>query len=168
MSTPSQPELPERVYAEAVVRSRNGASLLDADIPVTCETVDRFLAHADDVQAAAVELDRAGFDIIDSGNLSITVAASPATFQRALDTQLEASERPVIKELGQTTTATFINAIDQTPFGQIDLSQTRFSRLLAGIAINEPVYYFQAAALSPCPPILAKITSRCPMALSRG
>lgn len=152
MSTPSQPELPERVYAEAVVRSRNGASLLDADIPVTCETVDRFLAHADDVQAAAVELDRAGFDIIDSGNLSITVAASPATFQRALDTQLEASERPVIKELGQTTTATFINAIDQTPFGQIDLSQTRFSRLLAGIAINEPVYYFQAAALSPCPP----------------
>lgn len=151
METPSQPELPERVYAEAVVRSRTGASLLDADIPVTCETVDRFLAHADDVQAAAVELDRAGFDIIDSGNLSITVAASPATFQRALDTQLEATERPVIKELGQTTTATFINAIDQTPFGQIDLSQTRFSRLLAGIAINEPVYYFQAAP-SPYPP----------------
>lgn len=152
MSTPSLPTLPDRVFAEAVVRSASGASLLDSPEPATSETVDQFLASADTVQAAAQELRSAGFDIIDIGSISITVAAPPAVYERALATQLQAVDRPVIKELNQTDTATFINAADSKPFGEVDVSRTSFSQLLDGVALSEPLYYFGCDTPSATPP----------------
>lgn len=156
MSTPSLPTLPDRVFAEAVVRSASGASLLDSPEAVTSETVDQFLASADTVQAAAQELRSAGFDIIDIGSISITVAAPPAVYERALSTQLQAVDRPVIKELQQIDTATFINAADTKPFGEVDVSHTPFSQLLDGVALSEPLYYFGEACPSPTPPITSE------------
>lgn len=152
MSTPSQPKLPDRVYAEAVVRSRTGSSLLDTDTPITSDTVDRFLASRADIDTAVQRLQAAGFDIIDRGPFSVTVAAPPAVYERAFCTCLEAIERPVIKEQGRVATSSFVNAADDTAFGRIDLSNTRFDDLLNGIAINEPVYYYNASPPSPTPP----------------
>lgn len=152
MSTPNLPTLPDRVFAEAVVRSASGASLLDSPEAVTSETVDQFLASADTVQAAAQELRSAGFDVIDIGSISITVAASPAVYERALSTHLQAVDRPVIKELQQTATATFISAADAKPFGEVDVSRTPFSQLLDGVALSEPLYYFGCDTPSPTPP----------------
>ncbi|MBD2427040.1 S8 family serine peptidase [Phormidium sp. FACHB-1136] len=152
MSTTNLPTLPDRVFAEAVVRSASGASLLDSPEAVTSETVDQFLASADTVQAAAQELRSAGFDVIDIGSISITVAASPAVYERALSTHLQAVDRPVIKELQQTATATFISAADAKPFGEVDVSRTPFSQLLDGVALSEPLYYFGCDTPSPTPP----------------
>lgn len=152
MSTPSLPTLPDRVFAEAVVRSASGASLLDSPEAVTSETVDQFLASADMVQAAAQELRSAGFDIVDIGSISITIAASPAVYERALSTHLQAVDRPVIKELQQTDTATFINAADSKPFGEVDVANTPFSQLLDGVALSEPLYYFDGGLPSVNPP----------------
>ncbi|HEY9817174.1 MAG TPA: hypothetical protein V6D20_15440 [Candidatus Obscuribacterales bacterium] len=152
MSTPSQPELPDRVYAEAVVRSRTGSSLLDTDTPITSDTVDRFLASRTDIDTAVQQLQAAGFDIVDRGPFSVTVAAPPVVYEQAFCTNLEAIERPVIKEQGRVATATFVNAADDAAFGRIDLSSTRFDALLDGVAINEPVYYYKASSPSPTPP----------------
>jgi serine protease AprX len=152
MSTPGQPELPDRVYAEAVVRSPTGSALLDTDAPITSATVDRFIASQADVDVAAKRLQAAGFDVVDRGPFSVTVAAPPAVYEQAFRTCLEAIERPVIKEQGRITTASFINAADSAPFGRIDVSDTRFDVLLNGVAINEPVYYYKASPPAPTPP----------------
>jgi len=153
MSQQNQPELPVKVYAEAVVRSASGESLLDSRYPVTSENVHRFYAHGDRLQIAAQRLREAGFDVLDVGKISITIAAFPEVYERSLQTSLEAVERPVIKELGKTDIATFINAVDSKPFGEIDVSQTEWQELLDGVAINEPVYYFDAGLPSAVPPI---------------
>lgn len=153
MSQQNQPELPVKVYAEAVVRSASGESLLDSRYPVTSENVHRFYAHGDRLQIAAQRLREAGFDVLDIGKISITIAAFPEVYERSLQTSLEAVERPVIKELGKTDIATFINAVDSKPFGEIDVSQTEWQELLDGVAINEPVYYFDAGLPSAVPPI---------------
>jgi len=152
MKQQHQPELPAKIYAEAVVRSGSGESLLDCPYPVTSENVSRFGVSSDRLQAAAQRLREAGFDVLDIGKLSITIAAAPEVYQRSLSTTLEAVERPVIKELGQTDIATFINAVDDKPFGEIDVSQTEWHGLLDGIAINEPVYYFQSGLPAVVPP----------------
>ncbi|NJN58023.1 MAG: hypothetical protein HC879_11265 [Leptolyngbyaceae cyanobacterium SL_5_9] len=81
--------------------------------------MSRFGADSDRLQTAAQRLRKAGFDVLDIGHLSIRIAATPEIYQRSLHTTLEAVERPVIKELGKTDTATFINAVDSKPFGEI-------------------------------------------------
>ncbi len=153
MAQQNQPELPIKVYAEAVVRSDSGESLLDYPYPITSENVSQFYASSDRLQAAAQRLHEAGFDVLDIGKLSITIAAAPEVYQRSLQTTLEAVERPVIKELGRTDIATFVNAVDSKSFGEIDVSQTEWQELLDGVAINEPVYYFHAGLPSVVPPI---------------
>jgi hypothetical protein len=40
-------DFPVKVYAEAVVRSRTGASLLDTAQPITSQTVTQFYASLD-------------------------------------------------------------------------------------------------------------------------
>jgi hypothetical protein len=130
--------------------------------------VDRFLASADTVQAAAQELRCAGFDIIDIGSISITVAAPPAVYERALSTQLQAVDRPVIKELQQIDTATFINAADTKPFGEVDVSRTPFSQLLDGMALSEPLYYFGCDTPSSTPPITAEDYLTVPDGVAEG
>ncbi|MDX2228469.1 MAG: S8 family serine peptidase [Leptolyngbyaceae cyanobacterium bins.349] len=143
-------ELPSKVYAEVIVRSATGASLLRTDQTITHQNVEQFYVPSDRIQAVAQRLRNAGFDVIDeTGKFAITVAASPEVYERSFGKKLEAHESPVIKELGQRTTATFINAKDQRPFGEIDVSDTEWSNLLDGVAINEPIYYFQDASPPP-------------------
>lgn len=152
MKQQNQPRLPVKLYAEAVVCSASGESLLGCPYPITGENALRFYPSIDRLQTAAQRLREAGFDVLDIGKLSVTIAAAPEVYQRSLRTTLEAVERPVIKELGQTATATFINAIDHRPFGEIDISQTEWQGILDGIAINEPVCYFQSELSSVVPP----------------
>lgn len=155
MSLQNQPELPAKIYAEAVVRSTSGKSLLNSPALVTSKNVDQFHASPDLCQLAAQRLRKAGFEVLGIGNLSITIAAERNVYERALATTLEAVERPVIKELGQAGSATFINAVDDKPFGEIDVSQTEWAQILDGIVFNEPIYYFQTglpSAVSPPTP----------------
>jgi serine protease AprX len=168
MSWQNQAELPHKIYAEAVVRSASGKSLLDASYPVTSENVSRFGASSDRLQTTAQRLREAGFDVLDIGKVSITIAAAPEVYERSLHTHLEAIERPVIKELGKTDTATFINAVDQKPFGEIDVSQTEWQGLLDGIAINEPIFYFQHGLPSATPPTTSDKYLSVPEGVAQG
>ncbi len=143
MGNPAQPELPSKVYAEAIARSGGGESLLSASAPVTSQTVSRFYADPAVLYATADRLRAEGFEVLAVGNTSISIAAEPHIYQRAFQTTLKAFECPVIKEFAEQTTATFINSLDDKPFGEIDLSHTHWTPALAGIAINEPAYYFR-------------------------
>ena len=163
-----QSDLPARIYSEVVVRSASGDSLLNSSHRVTSENIHRFYASADRLQAAAQRLLSKGFEVLDIGKMSITIAAAPEVYARSLQTTLEAVERPAIKELGQTTTATFINALDARPFGEIDVSLTAWSELIDGVAINEPFYYFQSELPSSTPPATSKAYLSAPEGVAQG
>ena len=152
MSRPNQPEFPSKVYAEAVVRSASGASLLRSSRPVTSENVLQFQAESNLLTLAAKRLKAAGFEILEVGKASISIAAEREVYERSFRTTLEAVERPVVKEMAQPSTATFINSVDSKPFGEIDTSDTIWAEVLDGIAINEPVYYAQPPTPAIAPP----------------
>ncbi|HEY9729870.1 MAG TPA: hypothetical protein V6D50_25760, partial [Chroococcales cyanobacterium] len=156
MSRPNQPELPCKVYAEAVVRSVTGASLLRSSSLVTSENVLQFQAEPNLLISAAQRLKAAGFEILcniaEAGKASISIAAAPEVYERSFRTTLEAVERPVLKEMGQPSTATFINSVDGKPFGEIDTSDTIWAEVLDGVAIKEPVYYAQPPEPAIAPP----------------
>ena len=148
----NRPEPSQIIYAEVVVRSITGNSLLSSSLIIDSENISQFYAPSDRLQAVAKELQKAGFDVLTIGKISITIAGNQEVFERAFQTNLETVERPVIKELGQISIGTFINAIDGKPFGEIDVSHTRWNQILDGVAISEPVYYFQSRLPSPIPP----------------
>ncbi len=141
MSTQSQPELPSKIYAEAVVRSASGASMLRSSSLVTSENVLQFYAEPSRLRLSVRRLKAAGFEILEVGKALISIAAGSEVYERSFRTTIEAVERPVIKEMGEPSTATFINSVDDRPFGEIDTSKTIWDEVLDGIAINEPVYY---------------------------
>jgi serine protease AprX len=148
----NQPELPSKIYAEAVVRSVTGTSLLRSSSLVTSENVFQFQAEPNLLTLAAQRLNAAGFEVLNIGKASISIAAEAEVYERAFRTTLEAVERPVLKEMGQPSTATFINSVDGKPFGEIDTSGTTWDDVLDGIAINEPVYYSRPATPATVPP----------------
>ena len=151
-SLPNQPELPSKIYAEAVVRSVTGASLLHHLAPVTSENITQFYAEPNLVELAVKRLKAAGFEILEVGRALISIAGAPEVYERAFQATLEAVERPVIREMGEPTIGTLINCVDSKPFGEIDTSNTIWDDLLDGIAINEPVYYTRPTTPATEPP----------------
>ncbi len=165
MDLNSSPQLPKKVYAEVVVRSKTGESILDTNATVTSRNIINFYANSNIQQIATQRLRASGFEILDIGHLSISIAAAPEIYQQAFNSPLEAVERPVIKELGLQTTAAFLNAIDDAPFGQISPNKSDFQDILSGIVLNEPLYYLQSNYLqsdylqSDCPSVAPPPTS---------
>ena len=148
----NRPEPSQSIYAEVVVRSGAGESLLSSSRVIDSENISQFYAPSDRLQSVAQKLKEYGFEVLNIGKMTITISGKTEVFERSFQTTLEIVERPVIKELGQVSTGSFINAIDSKPFGEIDVSHTGWDQVLDGVAINEPVYYFQSSLPSPIPP----------------
>ena len=78
MNAPYGLTLPPKIYAEAVVKSTTGKSLLGASPrDITSQTVSLFHATSDARLTAAERLRAAGFEVLDIGSASINIAASP-------------------------------------------------------------------------------------------
>ena len=152
MSSENQPVLPSKIYTEAVVRSITGASLLRHSQPVTSENVTQFYAEPEQVELAIKRLKAAGFEILEVGFATISIAGQPELYERSFQTTLEAIERPVITEMGEIGTTILIDSVDNKPFGEIDTSKTIWDDVLDGIAINEPVYYSRPTIPTSEPP----------------
>lgn len=150
MTSTNRATLPDMVYAEAVVQSSYGPSLLEATTPATSATVPQFYAEPATLQQAIDRLSAQGLTVLDVGRTSITVGAPPAVYERAFGTRLVPREVPTIKEFGQRTTATLIGSTDSYLPGGIEMKGP-WQSLLAGVAINEPVYYFGSPAAQPPP-----------------
>ncbi|MGD1928948.1 MAG: S8 family serine peptidase [Leptolyngbyaceae cyanobacterium] len=152
MDLRSRSLLPPKIFAEAVVRSHSGESLLRSSRLITSENVALFHATPNLLGIAAERLRAADFEVLDIGSSSINIAAAPEVYARALGANLEVIERPVTKDLGRREIADFINSADPAPLGEIDISQTPWNDILDGVAISEPAYFLQRAQLSATPP----------------
>jgi len=140
-----QPSMPEIIYAEASVQSIGGKSLFDTSSVITSDTVDNYSSDSQLVSSAIDKLRTEGFEVLSVGETTITISGSQSVYEKALKTKIVAEERPAIKQLGKEETATFLECPDTDVPGLIETNNTIFADLIEGIALNEPVYFFQNA-----------------------
>jgi hypothetical protein len=143
--------LPDRIFAQASVRSIGGVSLFDADGQINAATVVNFHSDINLVNRAALLLRDAGFEILQISELTINIAGSPATFETAFGAPVVAEERPVLKPGQVEDTATFIECHNSERPGLISVAQSRFTEVLEGVAIEDPRYWMAAL---PFPPVV--------------
>lgn len=160
--------LPSKIYAEAIVRSPARTSLLSEATPLTPEAIAQFYGDRRTLDCACDRLAAAGFEVLQVGNLSISIAAPAQTYERVFQTQLRSVERPVIKEQARETTASFIDAADSQQFGKIDTENSPLAEFLDGVAINEPVYYLGYPHPSPAPPRVRQTYLQVPEGLAQA
>jgi len=141
--------LPETLFAEISVKSLGGISLFDEKELVTSENVENFFSDDSLIDEALKELKNKGFEVLQVGDATINICAPPKIFEEIFKTTIEPQDRNVIKEGAIETTSTFLECIDTKLPGLISTKGSSFENLIEGIAINDPVYYFQS---SPTPP----------------
>jgi subtilisin family serine protease len=130
--------LPRKVFAQASPPSVGGVSMFAEGKEITTRTVAGFRSEARVVKRARDRLRRAGFDVLDSNELTIAIAGSPATYERAFGYKLKTVERPV-RRRGKRVSSTHID-VEETPIqGLIDTSRSSLGDVIEGVAIEEPV-----------------------------
>jgi subtilisin family serine protease len=160
----AEPTVPPVVYAEASVRSVGGTSLFSDATPVTRETVPGFYSEPRLVDAATAQLRDAGFEVLQTGRTTVTIAAPAALYEETFGTRIVAEERETLKYYGQDATATFLECPDTDVPGLIDPAGSPLLETIEGVALNEPVY----PQVSAVPPIPAYWHLDVPEGVSRG
>ena len=145
MAKAAAPSLPSIVYAEASVRSVGGVSLFETTELVTSETVESFFSEPQLLNSAVRGLRDHGFEVLDVGATTISIAGAPKIYQDVFRTRIIAEEREAIKEFGQVTTATFLESPDTEIPGLIDPGRSPLAEVLEGVSLNEPAYPFANA-----------------------
>jgi subtilisin family serine protease len=141
--------LPDLIYAQASPRSIGGTSLFEAGAAVHSGSVQAFFSEAAVVQAAVNRLLESGFQVLQVAPATINIAGPPAAYERAFGSQLVTEERPVIRGGQVEDTATFIDDARTPISGLVDTRESALSDVLEGVAIEEPVQYFQNAFAPP-------------------
>lgn len=83
--------LAEDVIAQVVLRNPGGSSILDANQPITAETIARCRVGEEVVRRASVALERLGFKVLAPGPTGFTISGSRALFEQVFDTVLQES-----------------------------------------------------------------------------
>ena len=148
----SGPQLPRRIFAQASPTSVGGTSMFSGSKAITTKSVDEFRSDPRVVARAKDRLRRAGFDILASNKLTINIAGSATTYQRAFGQKLHAVEREVLKERRERGPVTFVEVEETAVPGLIDTSASSLADVVEGVAIEEPAVYFAPARAKPFPP----------------
>ena len=147
------PVLPPLVFASASVHSVGGMSVFQTQGFITSQNVASFFNNPYLTQIAVQKLIAAGFEVLAVNEIAISISAPPETYEKAFNTKIVAEERPVIKEMGELTTATFVECPDTKMNGFIDTRNTNFADCLEGVAISEPIYFMSnPTAFAPTKP----------------
>jgi subtilisin family serine protease len=141
--------IPQRIFAQASPRSIGGVSMFEGQEQISAETVLNFFSEEQIISQAVERLQEAGFEVLQATPLTINIAGTAATYERAFNTKIYAEERPVIKELGRETTATFIDSPSADLPGLISTAGTTLEDVIEGVAIEEPRYFMAASAFAP-------------------
>jgi len=132
------PSLPKVLFAEVSVKSLGGTSMFDEKEIITSENVKNFFSEESLVDEAVKELKNNEFDVLNVGEATINIGASPKKFEEVFKTTIEPKERNVIKESQEETTATFMTCPDTKLPGLISTKGSSFENLIEGVAMNDP------------------------------
>lgn len=136
----AQPVIPKVIFANASPLSIGGVSMFDSGRRINADTVSGFASEERIVSGAVSRLRDAGFDVLQVTPMTINIAGSRATYERAFDTKLTAEERPVIKPGAKHDMGTFIDCVETGDSGLIPTYGSLFGDLIEGVAIEEPMY----------------------------
>lgn len=141
--------MPPRIFAQASPRSIGGVSLFDAAASINSQSVAGFESERGVAERAASLLLQAGFEVLQVSPITLNIAGSRQTYEKAFNTRLVTEERPVIKALAAQTTATFIECPDTPLPGLIATANTPFESVLEGVAIEQPRYFMAPSRFAP-------------------
>ena len=130
----------ERLIAEVSPRSIGGVSLFDATMPITQQNVRQFYSQEPDITVASNELRRLGFEILQEGPVTISIAGSRKLFEDVFSAKL--TQKKAMVMAGQESEFLASDQLLQAP--------GNLANLIEGIAIAHPAEYF---AESPLPPL---------------
>lgn len=142
-------KVPKQIFANASPLSVSGVSMFDAGDQINAETVANFFSEEQVIYNAVNKLELAGFEILQISQMTINIAGSLETYEKAFDTQIVHEEQPVIKSGAVEDTATFWGVPDTEIPGLISTKGTPFQDVLEGVAIEEPVYFMAASRFAP-------------------
>lgn len=147
-----KPAMPKKIFAQASPRSVGGVSMFEAMGNITVETVANFQSERVIIDQAANLLHKAGFEVLQVTDMTINIAGSKATYEKAFNTNIITEERSVIKSGMKKDKATFIECPATDIPGLISTKGTAFSELLEGVAIEEPYYLTATSMFAPMVP----------------
>lgn len=141
--------MPKVIYANASPNSVGGVSLFDGGDRINAETSANFVSEQEVITRAVNRLRDAGFEILQVSPVTINIAGSQSTYERAFNTKLIAEERPVIKPGGVASTGTFIDCRETEMSGLISTAGSTMSDLIEGVAIEVPRYVMGPSMFPP-------------------
>jgi hypothetical protein len=145
----NQSAMPSKIFAQVSPRSVGGVSMFDAQNQILSETVANFFSEQEVVNEAVSRLQEAGFEILQISPLTINIAGSLSTYQRAFNTEIVVEDRTVIKSFGNEEVAQFLETPSTETPGLIATDGTKFENVIEGVALEEPVYYMAPSMYPP-------------------
>lgn len=109
-------ENPDRVFFEAVVPSRTGASLFTADAPLRPRALDAFRPPPERVAQTAARLQELGFDVRHRGSFSVSGDAPRERWEHVFGTRVEPRTQPRNPRRPETGAVTYLSHLDDVPF----------------------------------------------------
>lgn len=146
------PAMPARIFAQVSPRSIGGVSMFDSMGSINAGTVANFQSEPRVVDEAVNRLRGAGFDILQVSALTINIAGSQQTYEKAFRTKLVIEQRKVIKPGAIVDLAEFIECPDTPLPGLIATTGTPFEEVTEGVAIEEPRYFMAPSMFPPSVP----------------
>lgn len=146
------PTMPARIFALASPRSIGGVSMFDAIGSINAKTVANFQSEQRLIDEAVNRLWGAGFEVLQVTALTINIAGSQETYEKAFGAKLVIESREVIKSGAVVDMAEFIECPDTSMPGFIATTGTPFEDVLEGVAIEEPRYFMAASMFPPAAP----------------
>jgi subtilisin family serine protease len=137
--------LPDRVFAHASPTSIGGRSLFSSGRLIYHRSVRAFRALPATVRAARVQLQNAGFEVLQATPLTINFAGPPDLFEKYFQTKIQ--EKEVARPDGTTTT--YLDSPGTELLGLVSTASTPVSSVIEGVALEVPRTFFDP---SPTPP----------------
>lgn len=132
--------LPDLIFAQASPLSGGGQSLFaQTGRPPTRRSVGAFRSHPLVVAEAQQRLLEAGFEVLQTTQLTINIVGTPDTFERAFRTKIVEREFGTVN--GPTTT--LLDSPDTELTGLISTLGTSLGNAVEGIALEVPRRFFQ-------------------------
>ncbi|PIH55415.1 S8 family serine peptidase [Paenibacillus sp. LK1] len=139
-------QLPNVIYAQASVVSIGGQSIFDESSKITSDSVQQYHSKDELVQKAVKKLKENGFEVLNVSDISISISASPKTFEKVFNTTIVLKEREVRGIPGKSST-TILDSTNSNTIGFINTDNSPLADVLEGIAIGERVFYYSPALM---------------------
>ncbi len=148
-SSKTTPPVPKEIFAQVSPKSIGGRSLFEVGEMATYETIDNYLSEREVTLRAVEDLQNAGFKILQVTNVTINIAGSQSTYEKAFGRDIYAVELDGLKTGPEEDSITYLDTTQNDVMGLIIPQSGKLSNYIEGVALETPYYPFAPKALPP-------------------